>query len=85
MQFGYISFLPLLTRGNPLSFIPIMRIFENIIRGIIGDSGLKLNTISKTSGISHTYLSNRTTFGTGLDEIDGNTKTEVKVQMRIKL
>jgi transcriptional regulator with XRE-family HTH domain len=33
-----------------------MRIFENIIRGIIEKSGLKLNTISKTSGISHTYL-----------------------------
>jgi transcriptional regulator with XRE-family HTH domain len=33
-----------------------MRIFENIIRGIIEDSGLKLNTISKTSGVSHTYL-----------------------------
>ena len=33
-----------------------MRIFKNIIRGIINDSGLKLNTISKTSGISHTYL-----------------------------
>ncbi|MBR9987329.1 MAG: helix-turn-helix transcriptional regulator [Desulfosarcina sp.] len=33
-----------------------MRIFENIIRGIINDSGLKLNTISKTSGISNTYL-----------------------------
>ncbi|WP_319405862.1 hypothetical protein [uncultured Desulfosarcina sp.] len=33
-----------------------MRIFENIIRGIIENSGLKLNTISKTSGISHTYL-----------------------------
>ncbi|MEE4112006.1 MAG: helix-turn-helix transcriptional regulator [Desulfobacteraceae bacterium] len=33
-----------------------MRIFENIIREIINDSGLKLNTISKTSGISHTYL-----------------------------
>jgi transcriptional regulator with XRE-family HTH domain len=33
-----------------------MRIFGNIIRGIIENSGLKLNTISKTSGISHTYL-----------------------------
>ena len=33
-----------------------MRRFENIIRGIIEQSGLKLNTISKTSGISHTYL-----------------------------
>lgn len=33
-----------------------MRIFENIIRVIIEKSGLKLNTISKTSGISHTYL-----------------------------
>jgi transcriptional regulator with XRE-family HTH domain len=33
-----------------------MRIFENIIRKIIERSGLKLNTISKTSGISHTYL-----------------------------
>ena len=33
-----------------------MRIFENIIRGIVENSGLKLNTISKTSGISHTYL-----------------------------
>ena len=33
-----------------------MRIFENIIRDIIETSGLKLNTISKTSGISHTYL-----------------------------
>ena len=33
-----------------------MRIFENSIREIIEESGLKLNTISKTSGISHTYL-----------------------------
>jgi transcriptional regulator with XRE-family HTH domain len=33
-----------------------MRIFENIIRGVIEKSGLKLNTISKTAGISHTYL-----------------------------
>jgi len=33
-----------------------MRIFENIICRIIEKSGLKLNTISKTSGISHTYL-----------------------------
>jgi transcriptional regulator with XRE-family HTH domain len=33
-----------------------MRIFENIIRGVIEESGLKLNTISKTAGISHTYL-----------------------------
>ncbi|BBO70717.1 hypothetical protein DSCA_46470 [Desulfosarcina alkanivorans] len=33
-----------------------MRIFENIIRRIIERSGLKLNTISKSSGISHTYL-----------------------------
>jgi len=33
-----------------------MRIFKNIIREIIETSGLKLNTISKTSGISHTYL-----------------------------
>ena len=56
MQFGYISVSPSLTRGNPLSTTSIMRIFENIIRGIIDDSGLKLNTISKTSGISHTYL-----------------------------
>ncbi len=56
MQFGYISVSPSLTRGNPLSTTSIMRIFENIIRGFINDSGLKLNTISKTSGISHTYL-----------------------------
>lgn len=33
-----------------------MRIFENIIRNIIERSGLKLNTISKNSGVSHTYL-----------------------------
>ncbi len=33
-----------------------MRIFKNILREIIENSGLKLNTISKTSGISHTYL-----------------------------
>ena len=33
-----------------------MRKFKNIIRQIIEESGLRLNTISKTSGISHTYL-----------------------------
>jgi transcriptional regulator with XRE-family HTH domain len=33
-----------------------MRLFENHIRTIIEESGLKLNTISKMSGISHTYL-----------------------------
>ena len=36
--------------------IRLMRIFDNSIRTIIEESGLKLNTISKTSGISHTYL-----------------------------
>lgn len=45
-----------MTHGNLLSPTSTMRIFENIIRGIIENSGLKLNTISKTSGISHTYL-----------------------------
>lgn len=33
-----------------------MRLFDNNIRTIIEESGLKLNTISKMSGISHTYL-----------------------------
>lgn len=33
-----------------------MRQFPNCIRKIIQTSGLKLNTISKTSGVSHTYL-----------------------------
>jgi transcriptional regulator with XRE-family HTH domain len=33
-----------------------MRQFPNCIRKIIQASGLKLNTISKTSGVSHTYL-----------------------------
>jgi transcriptional regulator with XRE-family HTH domain len=33
-----------------------MRQFPNCIRNIIQASGLKLNTISKTSGVSHTYL-----------------------------
>ncbi|MDJ0781252.1 MAG: helix-turn-helix domain-containing protein [Desulfosarcinaceae bacterium] len=33
-----------------------MRQFPNRIRNIIQASGLKLNTISKTSGVSHTYL-----------------------------
>jgi len=33
-----------------------MRIFENIIREMIEKSGLRLNVISKMSGISHTYL-----------------------------
>lgn len=33
-----------------------MRQFPNCIRNIIQTSGLKLNTISKTSGVSHTYL-----------------------------
>ena len=45
-----------MTDGNPSSPTSRMRIFENIIRGIVERSGLKLNTISKTSGISHTYL-----------------------------
>jgi transcriptional regulator with XRE-family HTH domain len=34
----------------------VMRQFPNRIRNIIQASGLKLNTISKTSGVSHTYL-----------------------------
>jgi transcriptional regulator with XRE-family HTH domain len=34
----------------------VMRQFPNCIRNIIQASGLKLNTISKTSGVSHTYL-----------------------------
>jgi transcriptional regulator with XRE-family HTH domain len=33
-----------------------MRTFSNQLTRIIRDSGLRLNTISKTSGISHTYL-----------------------------
>jgi transcriptional regulator with XRE-family HTH domain len=33
-----------------------MRIFPNKLTQIIHDSGLRLNTICKTSGISHTYL-----------------------------
>ena len=33
-----------------------MRQFPNCLRNIIQTSGLKLNTISKTSGVSHTYL-----------------------------
>lgn len=33
-----------------------MRQFPNCIRNIIQASGFKLNTISKTSGVSHTYL-----------------------------
>jgi transcriptional regulator with XRE-family HTH domain len=45
-----------MTNDNPSSPTSSMRIFENIIRQIIKRSGLKLNTISKTSGISHTYL-----------------------------
>ncbi len=35
--------------------------------------------------LSHTYLSNRSTFGSGLDEIDGNSKSEIKIQMRLKI
>ena len=35
--------------------------------------------------MSHTYLSNKRTMGASLDEIDGNTKSEVKVQLRIRL
>ena len=34
--------------------------------------------------IAQTYYSNQSTIGTGLDQINGNTKTEVKVQMRVK-
>lgn len=33
-----------------------MRLFDNQIKEIIHASGLRLNTISKTSGVSHTYL-----------------------------
>ena len=33
-----------------------MRTFPNRLTKLIRDSGLRLNTISKTSGISHTYL-----------------------------
>lgn len=35
--------------------------------------------------ISHTYISNKRTIGTALDEIDGNTKSEVKFQVRIRI
>lgn len=35
--------------------------------------------------IGHTFASNQQNIGTGLDEIDGNTKTEVKLQLRLKL
>ena len=35
--------------------------------------------------IGHTFASNQQTIGTGLEEIDGNTKTEVKLQLRLKL
>jgi transcriptional regulator with XRE-family HTH domain len=41
---------------NGQSALPTMRLFDNHIRAIIEASKLKLNTISKTSGISHTYL-----------------------------
>ena len=33
---------------------------------------------------AQTYFSNKNVIGTGLDEIDGNVKTEVKVQLRVK-
>jgi hypothetical protein len=32
---------------------------------------------------AQTYLTNRTTFGSGLDEIEGNKRTDVKVQFRV--
>ncbi|MCB2220405.1 MAG: helix-hairpin-helix domain-containing protein [Bacteroidetes bacterium] len=35
--------------------------------------------------ISHLWFANQNTIGTGLDEIDGDQKTEVKVQVQIKL
>ncbi|MEZ5195671.1 MAG: hypothetical protein R2764_04530 [Bacteroidales bacterium] len=35
--------------------------------------------------IGHTFTGNQQTIGTGLDEIDGNTKTEIKLQMRLRL
>ncbi len=34
---------------------------------------------------AHTYLSNRSTFGNDLEIIDGNSKSEIKLQMRIKM
>jgi len=34
--------------------------------------------------VAQTYYTNQSTIGTGLDQINGNTKTEVKVQMRVK-
>lgn len=35
--------------------------------------------------ISHTYISNKKTIGTGLDKIDGNAKSEIKVQLRLRI
>jgi len=56
-----------------------------------GNRGFILFNYKLTSKISfwvrfaHTYLSNRSTFGTDLDEINGNSKSEIKLQMRIKM
>ena len=34
--------------------------------------------------IAQTYLENRKTIGSGNDEIDGNVRTDVKAQLRVK-
>ena len=34
---------------------------------------------------SLTYYANKTTIGSGLDQIDGNSKSDVKVQIRLRL
>ncbi|NOX46243.1 MAG: helix-hairpin-helix domain-containing protein [Chlorobi bacterium] len=33
---------------------------------------------------AHTYLANQKTFGSGLEEIDGNQRSEIKVQLRVR-
>jgi hypothetical protein len=34
------------------------------------------------AGISQTILSNKKTIGSGLDQINGNSKTEIKAQLK---
>lgn len=49
---------------------------------------LKYNLFDKINiwaRISHLWFTNQKSIGTGLDEIDGDQKTEVKVQVQIKL
>jgi hypothetical protein len=44
-----------------------------------------ISSISCWLRFSHTYFSNRSTIGSGLDEIEGNSKSEIKIQLRIKI